>query len=542
MRLSTRSIALEVRPTHKEKLVKILVDLRGGRSRGREGDPGHYPEVLEKLPTCHFLSLCVFESADYDPVLVIEANFDGPSGPFWAHLQHLLDEGKGEPLREALRCCKRPRNKTGELYDQITEQKSRRDLAPYFEAHVMRPRAFFHGNRGMTRERILAEAKLADATQAFLGDGGKLVEGKSAEEVRAIVRAGLIADFPWLAERPKPRIPFTENLLDWLKLGAALFVVLHLCLLPGAVLAGLIASGKHAILLALVAIPTWALFGKYRKPLEGMAPTKSKSLVSQMFAKWYVVLGVLGALFLLSWPIVALGNVLAWDVSWPRTWEGAARQILWGIAWLMLVTLPALLIWIRYLEHHDSSQEAPQTDPVLLRQMVEMEDWIPQNHMASVVSLRPQLPRRLIAYAGTLLIHLALRAAVRDGYLGSMRTIHCAHWAFINNGSRMLFLSNFDLSWEAYFDDFIEKAHEGVTAIWGGSVGFPPTTMIIDDGAAHGQAFKNWARHSMSPTRFWVSAYPDLTVDQIERNNRIAVGLCSARLSEKAASAWAADL
>ncbi|MBX7541229.1 hypothetical protein [Qipengyuania sphaerica] len=537
MRLRTRSIALEVRPSHKAKLVGILVNLRGGRSRGREGEPGYYPDVLARLPTCHFLSLCVFESADYDPTLVIEANYDGDSGPFWACLQHLV----GDELREALRCCKRPLDHSGKLYDSITEPGSRRDPAPFLECHVMRPKAFFHGNRGMPRDRILAEASLANAVQDRLGNG-EAGRDKTAEELREGLRTELMPKFPWLAEKPKPRIPLGETALDWLKLAAALFLFLHLCLVPGAVIAGLIGDGKHALLLGAASVAMWAVFNKFRKPLEGVSTTRPGLLLSRLVSNAHIVLAVLAALFLFSWPIVAAGNVLALDLEWSAAWKNSARQLGWGIGWLMLFILPGLLVWMRYLERHDSSQEAPQTDPVMLRQMVELEDWIPQNHMASVVSLRPNIPRRLVAYVGTLLIHLALRAAVRDGYLGSMRTIHCAHWAFINNGSRMLFLSNFDLSWEAYFDDFIEKAHEGVTAIWGGSVGFPPTTMLIEDGAAHGRAFKRWARHSMSPTRFWVSAYPDLTVDQIERNNRIANGLCARRLSPKAANAWAGDL
>ena len=45
------------------------------------------------------------------------------------------------------------------------------------------------------------------------------------------------------------------------------------------------------------------------------------------------------------------------------------------------------------------------------------------------------------------------------------------------------------------------------------------------DGASHGRQFKNWALASRTVSRFWYSAYPDLTVDQIERNNRIANGL-----------------
>lgn len=538
MRLLTRSIALEVRPSHKAKLVRLLVAMRGGRSVGREGEPGTYPRVLAGLPTCHFLSLCVFESADYDPVLVIEANFDGKPGPFWAQLQHLV----GEDLREALRCCKRPLDGSDTLYDQITAPGSRRDPAPFLERHVMRPRAFFHGSRGLTRERILAEAALAEAVQEQIGDGGGKWLGRSAEEVRQAMREKLMSSFSWLAEPAPRRISRRESLLDWIKLGAVLFAFLFLCTVPGAVLAALLGETKHALLLAVAALPVWLILRDYRRPLRDAETSRQKSLLSSIFGHAGKIIAVIATLFVLSWPIVAGLNVLAWDLSWAEAGREAARQILWGIAWLVLVILPAALIWLRYLERHDSSHEAPSIDPVMLRQMIELEDWIPQNHMASVVSLRPQILRRVLAYLGTLVIHLALRAAVRDGYLGSMRTIHCAHWAFINNGSRMLFLSNFDLSWEAYFDDFIEKAHEGVTAIWGGSVGFPPTTMLIEDGAAHGQAFKRWARHSMSPTRFWVSAYPNLTVDQIERNNRIANGLCAERLSRQAAAKWASDL
>jgi hypothetical protein len=39
-----------------------------------------------------------------------------------------------------------------------------------------------------------------------------------------------------------------------------------------------------------------------------------------------------------------------------------------------------------------------------------------------------------------------------------MRTIHFAHWAFVSNGSRLMFFSNFDHNWESYLDDFIEGA------------------------------------------------------------------------------------
>jgi hypothetical protein len=135
-----------------------------------------------------------------------------------------------------------------------------------------------------------------------------------------------------------------------------------------------------------------------------------------------------------------------------------------------------------------------------------------------------------------------VRVVATDGYLGSMRTIHFAHWAFVNNGSRLMFFSNFDHSWESYLDDFIEKAHGGLTLAWGGGVGFPATRFLVLDGASHGRQFKAWARHSMAVSRFWYSAYKTLTVDQIERNARLADGLRKPTLTKEEANAWALDL
>ena len=43
-------------------------------------------------------------------------------------------------------------------------------------------------------------------------------------------------------------------------------------------------------------------------------------------------------------------------------------------------------------------------------------------------------------------------------------------------------------------------------------------------------------------SRFWYSAYRDFTVDQIERNARIACGLRKETMSEQEAAAWARDL
>jgi len=65
---------------------------------------------------------------------------------------------------------------------------------------------------------------------------------------------------------------------------------------------------------------------------------------------------------------------------------------------------------------------------------------------------------------------------------------------------------------------------------------------LVLDGASQGRKFKAWARHSMAVSRFWYSAYRDFTVDQIERNARIACGLRKETMSEQEAAVWARDL
>jgi hypothetical protein len=103
----------------------------------------------------------------------------------------------------------------------------------------------------------------------------------------------------------------------------------------------------------------------------------------------------------------------------------------------------------------------------------------------------------------------------------------------------LLFLSNFDGSWQSYLDDFVDKAARGLTLAWGNCVGFPRTEDLILQGAAHGTQFKAWARQSQTQNILWYSAYPDLTVNQIIRNGSIVDGLRKVSMQQKEAEQWA---
>ncbi|HVJ02802.1 MAG TPA: hypothetical protein VM662_11515 [Sphingomonas sp.] len=541
MRQTTLSVALEVKPESYDHLSNLLDALRDRRSTDPSGGKGAYAEFLSRVPALHFLSLSVFPGFDYDPLFVLEANFDGRPGPFWAQLEAAI----GEDLRTILRCCKRPLDSDGPLFDAVTALDSRAPLAPYFEARALTPTVYHHGNRGMSRDRILDEARLFGAIRDELP--GPQAHGPSPYRkltptgIHARLRDALLPRFGWLDEKAPPRITLWENVGDWARLIWFGLLAVFVLSLPGLMLKLAMPDVRLAVLLAVVFLLFASQLWRIGGALPGTeVPTRFSFL--KLFLKLAVPLALLGLFYLIL--AAAIGtpfSMLLTGRDGDAAWHGMLVWLGWGLASLP-VTGAGLVLWLRSLERADASQDAPPVDPHMLREMARREDWIPQNHMGSVVLVKPGVLRAILIRAGHRGLGLVLRIVARNGYLGSMRTIHFAHWALVNNQSRLMFFSNFDQTWESYLDDFIEKAHGGLTLAWSCGVGFPPTRFLVKDGASHGRQFKEWARHSMAVSRFWYSAYKNLTADQIERNFRIASGLRKPGLSEKEAALWINDL
>ena len=207
-------------------------------------------------------------------------------------------------------------------------------------------------------------------------------------------------------------------------------------------------------------------------------------------------------------------------------------------------TMLTLLLWLRRLERRDPSQEAPPLDEEALREMARREDQsYVQNHMGSVVLVKPGVLRAVLVRVGLRGLGLVLRVTATDGYLGSMRTIHFAHWALVSNGSRLMFFSNFDGSWESYLDDFIEKAHGGLTLAWGERRRLPAGAVPGHRTApAQGRQVQGVGPpfHGREPVL--VQRLRGLTVNQIERHASVADGLCRPTLTDEEAATWTKQL
>jgi hypothetical protein len=545
MRQTTLSVPLEVKPQSCARLTALIDALKKREESPPFNQPRNYARIMREVPSLHFMSMSVFPSGSFDPLFILEANFDGSPGVFWGQLEAAM----GEDLRAILRCCKPPRDSDAALYAVVTDPGSRAPVAPYFEARTEQPTVFHHGNRGLTRDRILDDASLFDALRQEIDgtDGKSPYRGRGACEAHAAMRSALLPRFAWLDQKAPKRIPVTERLADLARFSLFAVVVLFVLSLPGLVLAPFLPWRGYLILIAALAVAIALIVFINRKGPAGTG-TGGKFPWAMFRPKFVLLLllaiaayTVVATLLLIpgAWAASQVGEWLGADtgLAFDETWRPVSRTVLLGLAGVF-VSVPLLLLWLRYLEKRDSAHDAPPIDERTLREMVRREDWIAQNHMGSIVLIKPGILRAIIIRAGHLGLGLLLRVVATSGYLGSMRTVHFAHWAFMNNASRLLFFSNFDFSWDSYLDDFIEKAHEGLTVAWGCGTGFPPTRFLLYDGASHGRQFKNWALASRSVSRFWYSAYRDLTVDQIERNHEIANGLRSERLSDKDAATW----
>ena len=212
----------------------------------------------------------------------------------------------------------------------------------------------------------------------------------------------------------------------------------------------------------------------------------------------------------------------------------------------LLAALAGYLGWrLRESETSDNPVDR-DPDPALVQAIMAREnqlrapngEGVVQNHLTAVSIVKPGFLRRWVMLRlGLHLVELAVRSgSFARGFLSNIGTIHFAQWVRIP-GKKLMFLSNYDGSWESYLEDFITKATSGLTIVWSNATDFPKTNWLAQDGAADGDRFKRWVRRQQIPTLFWYSAYPSLTAEQIRLNAKIRYGLARAD-SESDAEEW----
>jgi hypothetical protein len=154
-------------------------------------------------------------------------------------------------------------------------------------------------------------------------------------------------------------------------------------------------------------------------------------------------------------------------------------------------------------------------------------DAMVQNPMVHVARITGGPAAVKLARAALHGVNLRLRRYVVG--MSHIQTIHCAGWLVYPDGDagphHLLFFSNYDDSWEAYIDAFVDHAdvRRFLELIWSQTDGFPPRTRGLAPAGAWWtreawasrrerlpvEPFKAWLRGHEVPTRVWYSAALD---------------------------------
>jgi Dyp-type peroxidase family len=280
----------------------------------------------------------------------------------------------------------------------------------------------------------------------------------------------------------------------------------------------------------------WA-FQPAESLLEKMGGTLASLATGTLLRPAFLVpLMVYLALFTtLNYLFVLGGSRDNWT-SFVLTGASAFGVTLLGTAVAAVLILGALYLFLRRKESNDKPSDE-QVPFQRYGEIVDRENRSQQNHLTGISVMKEGPFRRLTLKFVFKVIAAVARFQFRPGYLGDINTIHFARWVLLPGTNKLVFFSNYDGSWESYLEDFITKAHQGLTGVWSNTAGFPKTRGLFGEGAKDGDRFKRWARMQQAPTLFWYSAYPELDTRRIRINSAIRQGLARAE-SESEAQAW----
>jgi hypothetical protein len=212
----------------------------------------------------------------------------------------------------------------------------------------------------------------------------------------------------------------------------------------------------------------------------------------------------------------------------------------WSLFWLasVIALVLAILLFavIRYYEITEGDLVVTPK-PGHIAALVEDEDFAIQNQYTMLAPVRDSWFRRLNLRFVLWLANGFSKHWYRSGQLVGIDTIHFARFHLIDNGRRMLFMSDFDGGWERYLFDFLGVGSLAVVPIWTHLHGCPKTRFLRFPTKGFAQRFIPLTRAYQRPTQLWYSALEHLTVAEIKRHQKIRVGLFG-RINRRTSEQW----
>ncbi|NMO19548.1 hypothetical protein HPC49_18750 [Pyxidicoccus fallax] len=224
-------------------------------------------------------------------------------------------------------------------------------------------------------------------------------------------------------------------------------------------------------------------------------------------------------------------SATVFDPDWTRRLEAARREAAVATvgyffyrAFWSWPRVMALKLWLRLSGPKHSLEAGGPLAPELAaaRSPSPPRDTLVQNPMVHVARITGGPAAVRLAKAALPSVNLRLRRYLVG--LNHIQTIHCARWLLHSDGDdgphHIIFFSNYDDSWEAYIDAFVDypDVRAFLELIWSQTDGFPPRVRSLAQAKKRWrrpgtqlpvEPFKAWLRAHEVPTRVWYSAALD---------------------------------
>ncbi len=249
-----------------------------------------------------------------------------------------------------------------------------------------------------------------------------------------------------------------------------------------------------------------------------------------VLARAFKLLDLLKSICLLLAPPAALALALSPHARCSVAADIAATTVMFvalAAAWLLLIRLHEVV----------EPDVVVQPDFAKVAALVAREDFVIQNQFTMLTPVRDSLFRRLNLRFVLWLANTLSRHFWNTGKLAGIETIHFARIHQIDEGRRMLFMSEFDGGWERYLYDFLTVGSLAVVPIWTNLRGCPRTIFLRWTTRGFEQRFLPFTRAMQRTTHFWYSAIGHLSLDEIDRNASLRAGLFR-HMGPKAAREW----
>jgi hypothetical protein len=184
--------------------------------------------------------------------------------------------------------------------------------------------------------------------------------------------------------------------------------------------------------------------------------------------------------------------------------------------------VPRAIAWAREIPRAQAKEPVEPIDrPVHGKETaIVQEDHIRQNQLTHIVDLKPGWFRRMNLDIVMTVIESEARTTYVHGDLGGISSIHFARWVLLEHPKRdrLLFMSNYDFSWDSYLGEFIDRQSKGLTGVWSNTEGFPTTKGLYEQGSRDEERFKQWTRNRQIPTDLWWSGVPESTTENVRND------------------------